>query len=256
MGRPRRLRIAAALGAALLDPGQAPAGNPEAAVAGAWELALEGSHRRCRLSLGLEPGGIGHILRFPAGCRRAFPFLNSVGGWDVPGHGRLRLLDVLGGPGLDFKEEAADTLVARTANGELYRIERPERAEHPVEAVRLPPPIPIGVPQVTPIDPAKAPPFASLPGTYLIDRYAEREVCRIALATGSGQDGRYPAILLEGCRDLGLSAFAPVAWRYEGGRLTLTSRRGHEVTLVSERPGHWRRDPEVGATLVLRKADP
>jgi len=44
-----------------------------------------------------------------------------------------------------------------------------------------------------------------------------------------------------------------VAWRYEAGRLTLTSRRGHEVTLISERDGHWRRDPEVGATLVLRK---
>jgi hypothetical protein len=26
------------------------------------------------------------------------------------------------------------------------------------------------------------------------------------------------------------------------------------VTLISERDGHWRRDPEVGATLILRKA--
>jgi hypothetical protein len=36
----------------------------------------------------------------------------------------------------------------------------------------------------------------------------------------------------------------------------VTSRRGHEVTLVSERQGHWRRDPEVGATLILRKVTP
>ena len=34
------------------------------------------------------------------------------------------------------------------------------------------------------------------------------------------------------------------------------ARRGHEVTLISERDGHWRRDPEVGATLILRKAGP
>jgi Protease inhibitor Inh len=119
----------------------------------------------------------------------------------------------------------------------------------------LPPPAPpIGVPQVTPIDPDKAPPLPSLPGTYVVDRYTEREVCQIWLAPRIlGSSARYEARLLEGCRDQGLRTFDPLAWRYEGGRLTLTSRRGHEVTLVSERPGHWRRDPEVGATLVLRK---
>ena len=66
--------------------------------------------------------------------------------------------------------------------------------------------------------------------------------------------GRYEARLLDGCRDAGLSAFDPVAWSYGAGRLTLVARRGHEVQLVSEREGRWRRDPEVGATLVLRKA--
>ncbi|HVL70462.1 MAG TPA: AprI/Inh family metalloprotease inhibitor [Beijerinckiaceae bacterium] len=164
-----------------------PAAAEVATVAGAWELALEGSHRKCRLVLAAE---------------------------------------------------------------ETYRLESPERQ---VREAALPPPPPLGVPQPTPVDPATAPPVASLPGIYLVDRYLEREVCRIELGLLPAGE-RLQARLLEGCRDLGLSAFDPTAWRYAAGRLTLTSRRGHEVTLISERPGQWRRDPEVGATLILRKA--
>jgi hypothetical protein len=140
-----------------------------------------------------------------------------------------------------------------SASGEAYRLERPEDVVQPVRLT--PPPPAIGVPRPTPIDPAKAPALETIPGLYLVDRFSEREVCRMnlgrAMLTASG---RFEVRVLEGCRDLGLSAFDPVAWRYEGGRLTLTARRGHEVTLISERDGLWRRDPEVGATLILRKA--
>jgi hypothetical protein len=34
----------------------------------------------------------------------------------------------------------------------------------------------------------------------------------------------------------------------------LIARRGHKVQLISARDRHWRRDPEVGATLVPHKA--
>ena len=121
--------------------------------------------------------------------------------------------------------------------------------------MRLPlPPPPIGVPQATPVDPEKAPPPGSLPGTYAIDRYTEREVCRVRLRREPAGRARP----LRGAPRRGLPrrrprSFDPAAWRYDGGRLTLTSRRGHEVTLISERDGQWRRDPEVGATLILRK---
>ena len=113
------------------------------------------------------------------------------------------------------------------------------------------------VPPPTPIDPEKAPPFAALPGVYAVDRYFSREVCRISLGPAMlDASGRYEARLIEGCHDNGLHAFDPVAWRYGAGRLTLEARRGHEVTLISERDRQWRRDPDVGATLVLRKAEP
>jgi hypothetical protein len=144
-----------------------------------------------------------------------------------------------------------DSMVATAATGEVFRLERPENF---VQTIRLPPPPPLGVPQPTAVDPAKAPPLASLPGTYLVDRYAEREVCRIDLGRAMmAVSGRFEVRLLDGCRDRGLAAFDPVSWRYEAGRLTITARRGHEVTLISERDGLWRRDPEIGMTLILRK---
>jgi hypothetical protein len=111
------------------------------------------------------------------------------------------------------------------------------------------------VPQVTAVDPDKAPPSAAVPGVYVVDRYIEKDVCRVELGRGMvTAAGRHEIRLVEGCRDAGLAAFDPVSWRYEGGRLTITARRGHEVTLISERAGQWRRDPEVGAMLVLRRA--
>jgi hypothetical protein len=259
MDRTRRLRffvagLASAV-SALAAAQPAPAHLED--VAGRWDLSLEGASRSCRVMLSLDETPVGRALRFPAGCRRALPILTGMGGWTRTDKTRLSLLDAQGAVALEFKreEEDEDVMIAHAAGGEVFRLERPEGV---VQPVRLPPPLPaIGVPQATPIDPAKAPPLASLPGLYLVDRYSDREVCRIDLrrALLAGGSGRFEIKLLEGCRDLGLAAFDPVAWRYEAGRLTITARRGHEVTLISERDGHWRRDPEVGATLILRKIE-
>jgi hypothetical protein len=255
MDRTRGLRLCAVLlAAAAIVPAAAQTAPAHLeSAAGRWDLSLDGANRSCRVMLALEESPVGRVLRFPAGCRRALPILNGMGGWTAPDKTRLTLLDTQGKAALRFEQEEEDVLVARAATGEVFRLERPEGVVQPVR-LPPPPPPPIGVPQMTPVDPDKAPPLASLPGTYAIDRYSEREVCRIdlrrAMLAGSG---RYEARILEGCRDLGLSAFDPIAWRYEAGRLTLTARRGHEVTLISERDGHWRRDPEVGATLILRR---
>lgn len=136
---------------------------------------------------------------------------------------------------------------------------QPELEPEPLQEARplMPPLYARPVPPQTPVDPSKAPPFASVPGVYVVDRYSEHEVCRVSLGAAMlDASGRYEARVLDGCHDTGLHIFDPVAWRYEAGRLTLQARKGHQVTLISERDGQWRRDPDVGAMLLLRKAAP
>jgi hypothetical protein len=260
----RRAPLAAGLAAAALSLAAAPLQGVDD-VAGAWEMSLDGSHRKCLVTLGPEDEGAARPLRFPAGCRRALPILNAAAGWGFE-KGLVRFLTKDGQPVLAFEPRATEDegLVARTSAGETYILELKEAArERPVQpeprvAGRLMPPL-YARPAVppTPIDPATAPPFAALPGTYVVDRYVEREVCRVSLGAAMlDASGRYEARLLDDCHDNGLRVFDPVAWRYVEGRLTLLARRGHEVTLISERDGHWRRDPDVGTMLVLRKAGP
>jgi hypothetical protein len=250
----------AALAAAALSIAAGPAAQRDvAAVAGVWELSLDNSHRKCPLALSSDAGGVGRQLRFPAGCRRALPIVNGMAGWLVDG-GAVRLIDQDGRPVLQFAaSDDPDRLQGKTEAGDGYVIER--KSELSLARAVPPPAVPpapaLGVPQLTPIDPEKAPPLVTVPGVYVVDRYIEKDVCRVDLGRGMlTAAGRHEIRLLEGCRDAGLAAFDPVSWRYEGGRLTLTARRGHEVTLISERAGQWRRDPEVGAMLVLRKTTP
>jgi hypothetical protein len=219
---------------------------------GIWDLSLEGSHRQCRITLQADPTGAGRTLRFPLLCRRALPILNGITAWSQDGRD-IRLINESAEAVLSFAARDEDARTGASASGETYRLERPEGVVQPVRLAPAPPPI--GVPQPTAIDPAKAPRPETIPGLYLVDRYSEREVCRLNLGRAMlTAAGRFEVRVLDGCRDMGLTAFDPVAWHYDGGRLTLTARRGHEVTLVSEHDGQWRRDPEVGATLILRKA--
>lgn len=248
-------RIAALAVAALALAAGPTAPRDVAAVAGGWELSLDNSHRKCPVTLAADPAGVGRQLRFPAGCRRALPIVNTMVGWLVEGNA-VRLVDQDGRAVLQFSaSDDPDRLQAAAANGDSYVIERKSELRlSRAMAPALPPMPALGVPQPTPVDPDKAPPFSAVPGLYVVDRYTEKEVCRVDLGRAMlTAAGRHEVRLVEGCRDAGLAAFDPVSWRYEGGRLTITARRGHEVTLISEREGHWRRDPEVGAMLVLRR---
>ncbi|ACL56409.1 AprI/Inh family metalloprotease inhibitor [Methylobacterium nodulans] len=223
----------------------------DAEALGTWTLALDGSYRRCVVTLTSEAASGGHALRFPAGCRRALPILNGLSAWRLE-DGALRFLDPEAKPVLDFALAETPGALKAAGSGETYAL----APEGPRAAPPLPPVTPVALPQSAPA--AKPPPDLwptppaapeGVAGVYALDRYAETETCRLALDPGALR-------VLEGCRDLGLTVFDPVSWRYESGRLTLIARRGHVVTLLPVGEGRWRREPQVGMAFVLRRVAP
>lgn len=247
--------------------GSAPAGLatlPEtlAGAAGTWDLSQEGGRRRCVMTLATETGPSGRAARFPAGCRRALPLMAGIGGWLFTGEG-LRLVDRNLRPVLAFARNPDGMSLGATAeNGERYHLV-------PLQIAAMLPPSAPGTATVTPaanaVDgdaPASAaapekPAEGPAPGLYALDRAELKDVCRLefSLSFEAGKDTS-PVRVLPDCRDSGITVFDPVSWRFANGHLTLKARRGHAVSLVAIGEGRWRRDPEIGVPLVLRKVEP
>ncbi|WP_462122713.1 AprI/Inh family metalloprotease inhibitor [Methylorubrum thiocyanatum] len=242
-----------------VPPGLATLPTTLAGAAGTWDLSLEGGRRRCVLTLAMETGPSGRAARFPAGCRRALPLMAGIGGWLFTGE-TLRLVDRNLRPMLIFARSPDGLSLGATAeNGERYSLV-------PLQIAAMQPP----AATVTQAAQGDAPPTATAPekpaetsvqgpapGLYALDRAAQKDVCRLDFSPSpdAGKDTA-PVRVLPDCRDSGITVFDPVSWRFANGHLTLKARRGHAVNLVAIGEGRWRRDPEIGAPLVLRKVEP
>ncbi len=220
---------------------------------GAWELELAGASRSCTVTLGAEAAGTMHRLRFPATCRRALPVLDTATAWALTVDGRPRITDDTGKELVSFQSGTAETgLDGKGSDGKTYRLASrnhsriaPQTAQDRAGTAAR---------RITVVDPATAPAPEALPGRYVLMRQQNREACRLVLSAPS-TDGHRPAAFEGLCPDTGLTIFDPVGWRYTGGRLTLVARRGHGTDLVFEN-GQWRKDPAVGAPLLMRKLAP
>ena len=248
---------------------------------GTWDLSLDGSNRRCVLTLASDNGANGRVLRFPAGCRRALPILGETVGW-LFADGGIRLVDRNIRPLLQFSARAdKHSLIARSDHGDsfsLVPLQTLGMMSEPIPsdgAVALNTPatttdvatlreIPgsqpvlpadVLVPPGRPTHQSETPSPAPTPGLYALDRFEQKDVCRIELGSSDKTEGA-PATLLPGCRDNGITTFDPDSWRFANGHMTLRSKRGHAVNLVTTGAGSWRRDPDVGTTFVLRKVEP
>src|SRR3954449_1004595 len=125
--------LVGALAAAALSVASAPLNSVDDA-AGAWEMSLDGSYRKCRVTLGPEDLGSARPLRFPAGCRRALPILNATAGWAFE-NGLIRFLGKDGEPvrrrvGRAGQAEVQVAIVVRVRAdepGEVILVEPPRR---------------------------------------------------------------------------------------------------------------------------------
>lgn len=224
---------------------------PEAVrpLLGAWELELDGSPRRCTVTFAAEiAAGTDRQLRFPATCRRALSILGEASQWGVTPQGQPLLRDKAGKDLIAFAQGSAGAgFSGKGSDGQNYKL---SPGDHPRAAAPLSRSASAQrveqAAQRTAVDPARAPAAETLPGRYVVMRQQNREACRLELVATGG------AAFTGRCDDTGLAIFDPAAWRYERGRLTLAARRGHAVELVFE-AGQWRKDPPLGAPLMLRK---
>lgn len=228
-----------------------------APLLGAWDLEQIGASRKCTITLGAEEAANGRQLRFPATCRRALPVLDSITSWNVAPDGSPRLNDAVGKAVIAFRKNGDAGLQGKGPDGKDYWLDpksHPRAAPRP--AVSRAEAAATAAQRATVVDPASAPAPESLPGRYAVMRQPNREACRIVLGPASaGAQPRAPASFEGNCQDTGLTIFDPVGWRYAAGRLALVARKGHSVELVFEN-GQWRKDPAVGAPLLLRKLAP
>lgn len=234
------------------------AGRPAAApqsLIGAWDIEKIGAPRSCTVTFASEAAAKGWQLRFPATCRRALPLLNDAVGWDLGPAGVPRLVDGAGKVLVAFDEKASGAgRRGKGSDGAQYGL---DPKGHPRIVAR---PVPNAAEQVataasrrTIVDPAQAPAAEAVPGRYAVMRQPGREVCKLALTAAPSETAGATVASFDGaCADTGLTIFSPVAWRYAGGRLELIARKGHKVELVFE-GGQWRKDPAVGAPLLLKK---
>ena len=238
-----------------LPPG---AGRPAAApqsLIGAWDIEKIGAPRSCTVTFASEAAAKGWQLRFPATCRRALPILNEAVGWDLGPAGVPRLVDGAGKVLVAFDEKASGAgRRGKGSDGAQYGLDPKGHAR--VAARPTPSAAELAATAAsrrTTIDPAQAPATESVPGRYAVMRQPGREVCKLALTTAPSDSAGATVASFEGaCTDTGLTIFSPVAWRYVAGRLELIARKGHKVELVFE-GGQWRKDPAVGAPLLLKK---
>ncbi|HEV7257863.1 MAG TPA: AprI/Inh family metalloprotease inhibitor [Bosea sp. (in: a-proteobacteria)] len=225
-----------------------------APLLGAWDLEQIGASRQCTVTLGVENAANGRQLRFPATCRRALPILDDVASWNTAPDGSPRLDDALGKTLILFRQSGNAGFQGKGPDGKDYRLDpknHPRAVSRP--ALRPAEAAATAAQRPTVVDPASAPAADSLPGRYAMMRQANREACRIVLGPApAGAQTRATAAFEGNCPDTGLTIFDPVGWRYAAGRLALVARKGHSVELIFE-GGQWRKDPAVGAPLLLRK---
>ncbi len=227
-----------------------------ARLLGAWTLEQVGASRQCTVTFGAEPAPQGRQIRFPATCRRALPILDSVIAWSPTPDGGIALSDAGGKPVIQFGPASGQRRQGRGSDGKDYGLDATGFARAatrppvgPAEAAAT------AAQRPTQVDPRRAPAAATLPGLYVLMRQQGREACRLRLDAPSVEGETADARLERPCPDTGITIFDPTTWRYAGGRLTLVARKGHGVDLVFEE-GVWRKDPAVGAPLLLRRLQP
>jgi len=214
---------------------------------GQWDMSLDKTNRKCRVTLRPESGPNGYAVAMPFGCKRALPILVDVERWKGDPDKNLVFATAAGTTILDFQWlPDHKALTSKGPDGEAYHI---EPADHNAKvAANLVPAKP------TVLD---APSLNALAGKYALVRDPKiASKCSLSLLAGKpSPNGNFKAALEAGCTDAGMKIFDPVGWRIEDDKLVLIARRGHEASLAKLPDGTFGKDiePKSSKTLILKK---
>jgi hypothetical protein len=247
-------------------------------VSGSWDIEAA-SGRKCRIQLNPKGTRSELVLGLPTACKATFPRLAGASSWGLDDKGDIIFLSAARSELMRFTRPANGPMESGSGEERFLlasvtgRYPSAEKAQA-VKAATGATPVPgqaQAAPGFAPVRSASgqivaaakpsqnvaAPPPERVPGTYAVLRYAGREVCRMVLdSKPATKPGQMQARFAGACTETGMATFDPVAWRLDKGRLALVARKGHEVQLIYDLDGMWRKDPPSGATLLLNRVGP
>ncbi|WP_170849918.1 MULTISPECIES: AprI/Inh family metalloprotease inhibitor [unclassified Beijerinckia] len=239
-----------ALAAAAQTTG-APASS--AAAVGSWDITLNDTERKCRLTLREDaaPSGGQLSIGLPPGCRRAMPVLMDVTGWNVPASGKIVLNAATGQPVLSFDSVKDGELKATGPEGETYELINAAKVVDTVPRYNVAQSSAPGQAQQAQAQrtqaqrPAAAPALrmSDIAGRYAVIRESGRDTgCMVTLSEQGRGRGMNRAQLAPACRDQGIVIFDPLGWSVERGHVVLHARKGHKLELNADGEGQWMKD--------------
>ena len=220
------------------------------AAAGTWDISLNDTERRCRLTLREDAASAAGqlFIGMPAGCRRAMPVLMDVTGWNVPAAGKIVLNAASGQPVLTFDNVKDGELKATGPEGETYELINTGKPVDTVPRYNVAQTSPQGQMQAQRSQtqrPAAAPAqrMSDIAGRYAVIRESGRDTgCMVTLSEQGRGRGMNRAQLAPACRDQGIVIFDPIGWHLERGHLVLHARKGHKLELDADGVDQWMKD--------------
>jgi Protease inhibitor Inh len=222
-----------------------------AAASGIFDIKSSKGPNSCRVTLWPEGAKGKFPVSMPAGCNKAFPgFLAKVKNWTLGMDGAIGLADDKIVSLIEFRE-ANGKLLSPEMNNMTYEL-KPADAGWFKRQTNLARSSEITTPATKPLDAAE---LARIVGTYAIAREKGKPAqCQVIVSSqASAKSGHMKAELVEGCQDRGMQIFNPHAWRVDGTRFLLVSRKGHDIAFIRAGVNGWTKEKQSGDVLEMVK---
>ncbi len=222
--------------------------NPDvariAAASGIFELKAVKGVNSCRVTLWSDGPKGKYPVSMLAGCHKAFPsMLKNVKNWTLGDDSTISLRDDMDKAQLEFHQKG-DKLLSE--GEQVYELKPADSGwfKRQIVAINAP---------KTSVLTANSPKLSEVIGEYNVSRIKSKiSECKLTLyAQPSAKVELMKAVLDERCQDRGMQIFSPNAWRLDGAKLILVSRKGHDVSLVRADAMTWTKELKSGEALEL-----